>query len=455
MRARLLILAVLALGAGILVLHLIRAEDRPAPALAATLRRRPQAFRSTPWQRVARQRALRSIIKRSAVSGGLCGTEIPRPSPGGYGSRVPEALRALALDPPSSSQVKQALSWAVPEEVRERAAAAVDTARVERGSQEQWLATNPLDREATPDLLERRVDSLRSLGRYRDALAAARLGSSRWPGTKSTLLVAELLQELDRSDEARRLLELERLKPGLSVGQRESLTLMVGYSCAQLGDSGCVDRAIAKLEAGEEADSSLPSFLRGYHLALQGKLAESIPHYRKSHDLYPDRMARNNIAVGEVCTGKTREARERWHKLLADASNREEIAWALSGIGYTYAVEDSGAAAWVMASAALGVTGNSDASYVPRQVLALSALRLGDIDEARSQILLSRTHAPKSDLTRNQCFAHPGERSALKALLAEQRGDQNAAIAAWIEAARSGHAAMAGAARQALSELCP
>jgi tetratricopeptide (TPR) repeat protein len=370
---------------------------------------------------------------------------------------VPEALRALAVDPPSPDQIKQALSWAAPEEIRERAAAAVDTAKMNRHSFEQWIAANPLDRDATSNLLETRVDHLRSLGRYREALAAAREGRHRWPSTRSTLLVAELLQELNRSDEARRLLELEQLRTGLSAANRDSLTLMVGYSCAQLGDSACVKRVLGGLEARakEGGDASLPTFLRGYDLALQGKLAQSIPHYEKSHEVYPDRMALNNIAVGEVCTGKTREARERWHKLLGDASNQEEIAWALSGIGYSYAVEDNGVAAWVMASAALGVTGNSDASNVPRQVLALSALGLGDLEEARSQILLSRTHAPRSELTRNQCFAHPGEWSALKALLAEQRGDQNAAIAAWIEAARSGHQAMAGAAREALAGLCP
>jgi hypothetical protein len=55
----------------------------------------------------------------------------------------------------------------------------------------------------------------------------------------------------------------------------------------------------------------------------------------------------------------------------------------------------------------------------------------------------------------NSSFAHPAETDSLRALIAEARGDTNAATLYWISVVKSGHPVLSITARHALGELCP
>jgi hypothetical protein len=128
---------------------------------------------------------------------------------------------------------------------------------------------------------------------------------------------------------------------------------------------------------------------------------------------------------------------------------------ALEGAGSAYLADGDAARAWVYAAGALASGGDGEFAREPRKLLALTALSLGDLDEARRQIQAVAGPGSPRDPLLNSCYAHPAEAASLRALIAEARGDTLAARGHWLDVARSGHRVLGLMARHALAVLCP
>jgi len=122
---------------------------------------------------------------------------------------------------------------------------------------------------------------------------------------------------------------------------------------------------------------------------------------------------------------------------------------------FTYLTQGDAARAWVYAAGALASGGEGEYAREPRKLLALTALSLADLAEARRQIKPVAGPGSPRDPLFESCYAHPAEAAALRALIAEARGDTRAAQGHWLEVARSGHPVLGVVARHALADLCP
>lgn len=363
---------------------------------------------------------------------------------------VADGLRALTAGAPTSSDVIAALAeWGVDppegldvasfitggETLRNALDAQVD-GELARGSTDPWLAPTLVD-----------------LGRLDDAERVARRAYDAAPDADRGETLAYVLDAANRPADARRVLEAEL---GHDAGGSERIWLLerLAGSCALAADAACVDRAVrGLLESG--ADPALVAFARGYDLSLRGRLEEANREYARALPGIGDYAAPHNIGVNEACLGRLKEARA-WHlRSLAQAGDPDRQGETLTSLAYVDLVGGDPVRAWLLASGGLAVSPRGIAGAEARSILAMASVAQGDVDEARAQVAMAREAAPWDDLVTRRCFAQPFEESVLRALVAEDRGDDEAARARWIEVARSAPPAFASAARRALRRLCP
>jgi tetratricopeptide (TPR) repeat protein len=389
---------------------------------------------------------------------GLCGTEVAAPDDDTPNMQVPASLRALSARVPTVAQVKQAFEdfGLSDTEVIDLPTMAND-ALEDRQRREKELAEAPVP---TGDTSEDRasnwvdrVDQLRALGKPDEVLKAAqeahRLSSGFFPTER--LVVA--LDEVNRPDEARRLLE-RSIPRTTEPSERAWLYEHLGYICSERGDSACADDAQRALGTIQESDG-LTSFLRGTRQADQGNYEEAADAFSESIAVQRDFAALANLATVTSCMGKGEIARQLWLEAAESADGPEHQAGVLNGLGGAYLEDGDTASAWIAGSAALAAMGDRARASEARGLLALTALTMGDLDEAREQVRRSRKTNPYDDLVQGHWYSNPAQQASMRALVAETRGDTQAAKQAWLAVARSLDPKLSLAARHALSGLCP
>jgi tetratricopeptide (TPR) repeat protein len=426
------------------------AGSRVAAVAAATSGAGRRAF-AAPAERPA------DVLARE--SRGLCGTEIPRPgaeAPAG----LPPGMHALSVKP-SAAALRQALrEWGVGPELEGFELGEVVQLLEDRRKPRVHDDDDHEDREDRADRHDHedddgpwRPEQLREQGRLGEALAAAQRSYGRDPSPGTGLALAQILDDVGQTAEARRILDLER---GRSETDHDRVWIdaQLGFLCSTRGDAACSARALANLE-GQTYEQSLAPFTRGLHLTFLGDLAGARQAYEEAMAHGRDFASLNNLAEVEACAGRLEESRKLYVDAFDMRQSPDAAASVLAGLSYTYLRDGDIAPAWLLASAAVVGTEGTAHESEPRSALALVALTGGDLAEARAQARLAQAANPYDDLIRRRTFAHPAEGAALKAVNAEARGDRTAAQAAWIEVARSGHLALQAVARRALAQLCP
>jgi tetratricopeptide (TPR) repeat protein len=429
------------------------------PARSAPRPTGPQPSAASPAEDGAREaaparRLLAGVDPRLPAHRGLCGTEVEPPGRGLAPRRVPPELRALGGDVPTAAAVAAAVSeWGIDTGDLDLGVV-VDGATLQREVVERSLAgsgATTTGSDGDPGSVAR-LAMLRALGRPREALAEASRDYASDPGLGTALTFTALLDDVGRSDEARRVLDTE-LARASSDHERAWLQAQLGFLCATGGDRACAERASAALER-EGGSEGLARFTRAVERTFSGHLEEARAGYQAALEESPDFATTNNLAEIDGCLGRQADARRQWLAALDRSAEFGRRAGVLAGLGMTYLREGEVAPAWILGGAALAAGGDGSHSADARLLLSLAALTMGDLDEARAQVARAARAAPDDDLLRRRCFAHPAEAAALRALGAEARGDLDGARRAWHEVARSGHAALALSARQALAVLC-
>jgi tetratricopeptide (TPR) repeat protein len=424
---------------------------RPAPVVVA----RPAVARhAAPRPSAATAEAAlapRDLLQRT-TGRGLCGTEIPPLPPGAEApAGLPPGLHALAVKP-TAKQLSEAMAeWGITLELGDFDLAATAAMLEERRRPRTADDDEPESDEA--DEGPWRPEQLREQGKLREALDAARRAYGRAPGPDTGLTLAQSLDDVGDTAEAKRLLELERSRAE-TEHDRVWLDAQLGFMCSTRGDAACSARALAALER-QTAEPSLTPFTRALHLTFLGRLDEARQAYEEAMSHGRDFATLNNLGEVEACAGRLAEARQLYVDALDMRRGPDGAASTLSGLAYTYLRDGDVAPAWLLAATALSGAGEGAHQSEPRAMLSLVALTAGDLAEARAQARLAREVNPYDDLVRRRTFGHPSEAAALKAVGAEARGDQRAAQAAWLEVARGGHGALSAVARRALRDLCP
>lgn len=85
----------------------------------------------------------------------------------------------------------------------------------------------------------------------------------------------------------------------------------------------------------------------------------------------------------------------------------------------------------------------------------MAALDMGDLAEARRQIVFAISPTTPADPLWADMLAHPAEAASLRTLYAEARGDLAAARDLCLQVARSDRPGLRLCARRALRDLCP
>jgi tetratricopeptide (TPR) repeat protein len=454
------------LATAVLVAWVFWRPTRTSGAATQPDRAAPAALRAAAPPSPAAPIALARVGARLPAARGLCGTEIERPLRAPGPRRVPDALRALARGVPRAAAVAAAAGeWGIDgpeslglatqlgraeEERRELEAELVPAARRDR------LRGPGSDDDEDVDEVGPSVGTLRDLGRPREALALAEQAHARDPSVGTALELAALLDDTGNTIAALRTLEIEIQRTD-SPAERGWLHGQLGFLCATHGQLECARTSTRELEKLDGADgaSGLASFTRGVERTFAGRLDEARAAYLQSLDEAPDFATLNNLAEVEGCLGLNAESRQRWLQADDQGHGPEHQAAVLAGLAFTHLREGDVAPAWIMASGALVAAGSGSHSADARLVLSLAALTMGDLEEARGQVAAARAADPDDDLQRRRCFAHPAEAASARALVAEAGGDLEAARREWLQVARSGHAALAAAAREALGALCP
>ncbi len=389
--------------------------------------------------------------------GGLCGTEIQPLDADAAPMRIPGYLRSLTQRVPSANDIRQAIEDMGPSVADELDLAELtDSALEARAAAERELAEMPPvgthdDQEAAQDWLDR-VDRFRDLGQVDDSLKAAREAHRLAPDFASTERLATALDETNQPDQARRLLE-QAIETTSDSNELAWLWGHLGYVCSERGDQDCVQRAEQSIETHDE--DGLAVFLRGIHQGDLGQFESAQATFAGRVETVSDFPTVANLALVRTALGMTTEAKQGWSDALDLASSPRERTTVLSGLGEAYLREGDTQMAWIAGAAALSVAAKSATASAAHEVLALTAVTVGDLEEARAQVKRARDANPYDDLVRTNWFAHPAEKAAISALVAEASGDLDKAREAWLAVARSDHPKLGYAARQALSGMCP
>lgn len=392
----------------------------------------------------------------------LCGTEVRAPEADARNSPVPVALRSLGAAVPAPAELLQAYrDFGLAETERLDLAGMTAAARASRAQAEAQLAELPhppkpgVEAPWDDDRWSRHIRALLHLGRADEAVAAAEQAHALLSGWQSVELLVVALDAADRARDARRLLERELTKAD-DPEARIWLSEHLGYQCATQGDDACAARAERAISAASESleTASLAQFLSGVRETEARRFDAAAAAYAKSASLQEDYAVFANVGELESCRGRPLDARRSWERARQQATGADQQADILAGMGYSYLVDGDTTPAWLLASSALVATGNGPGASRPRGVLALAALGMGDLDEARNQVRMAHKADPHDDLERHRCFTDPTEGLALRAMVAEARGDSALARGAWLQVARSRSPKLGTIARRALAELC-
>jgi hypothetical protein len=390
------------------------------------------------------------ISPNQPKSDGLCGTEIPMPE--GSGGRVPSELVALAVGIPSAAEIDVAAkAWGMDSVDAVDVSKLAEEGEARRESLEYRTRERP---ESDEESTIARIHSLVGLGRLTEALESATVAHERWLNVTTTKLLAEQLVEVPgHLSEARQFVQAALAGTLPALEDRDWLTLSLGYACSQLRDADCVNLAVHQLASG--AMPRLASSLRGFDLGWQDRFEEAGVVLRQSlTDEGEGFVTLANIALFESMQGQAASAQSWWERSSEFAFYPRHFRDVLAGAAYTYHQQGDVSSAWIAASAALTASGQGEAEAGPRKVLALAALDMGDLGEARREIRNAISPTMPADPLWGDTYAHPAETASLRALFAEARGDTNAAREFWLQVARSNHAGLRLCARRALLELC-
>lgn len=397
---------------------------------------------------------VRLVNSLSPKTHGLCGTEI-EPLDEESTLSTPADLHALGASVPTLDEVQKAIEAhglsSEEVDVIEMAKSAIserDTTEKELSEAEDPSGESPED---TARQWAYRSEQLLGLGQPEKALQAAEEAHRLAPSFVTTEQLSTALTAMGRRGDAERLLE-DALAHTEDPDERAWHFSHLGFLCSGYDDA-CADRAEKALSAMDDKQEMV-GFLRGIRNADQGDYEASKAAFSSLKDADSSFSSLLNLASVTTNLGQTEEAKHLWVSAMQQASNPSDRASVLEGVGSSYLEEGDTVSAWIAGTAALTVTGSSATSSGARGLLALTALNMGDLEEARSQVSLSRAANPHDDLEQFYWFANPAEGESMRALIAEVSGDKERAKEAWLSVARSSHPKLGYAAKVALGRLC-
>jgi tetratricopeptide (TPR) repeat protein len=325
-------------------------------------------------------------------------------------------------------------------------------AELDREYMDKWVDSGNEARSEDHGLDRLRLEFLEATGRVPEAVELAAKSYRTAPGPETGYDLAYAHSIADDWTQARAVSESE-LARASDPKDRTWLTYQLAAACSQLGDESCVESAIGRLKQ-EDAEPSLVPFSKGFSAGSRYRHADAVAAFSEAWAQNPDFATAFNIGLANMCMGRPQDARDWFVQAKDQRLSPRQTTAVLAGAAYTHLDDGDGATAWLLGASALSAGGAEANSVEPRIVLALAALAQRDLEEARWQVKEAVRADPSADLLRGRCFARRAEADALRALEAEQRGQSDAAQAAWRAVAAMPSPAYASVARRALAQAC-